>query len=114
LEYRNQLSGVCSGAVYSSSHKDLRSVSICLNHSVYVSILSSILSCTYSLLKKKNEFNIKVNLKKFLFRSRESLKVPEGCGSQNSRQSAREAGKVFNPKHRPSLPPGDVPDTHFY
>ena len=35
LEYRNQLSGVCWGAVYCSSHKDLRIESIFLNHVVY-------------------------------------------------------------------------------
>ena len=38
LEYRNQLSGVCWGAVYSSNHTDLRSESIFLNHSVYYNI----------------------------------------------------------------------------
>ena len=36
LEYRNKLSGVCWGAVYCSSHKDLRSESF-LNHAVYFS-----------------------------------------------------------------------------
>ena len=35
LEYRNQLSGVCWGAVYCSSHEDLRSEFIFLNHTVY-------------------------------------------------------------------------------
>ena len=34
LEYRNQLFGVCWGAVYSSSHKDLRIESIFLKHAV--------------------------------------------------------------------------------
>ena len=29
-----------------------------------------------------------------------------------SRQSAHEGGKV-SPKHRPSLPPGTIPGTHF-
>ena len=38
LEYRNQLSGVCWGAVYCSSHKDLRSESTCLNHAVYLNL----------------------------------------------------------------------------
>ena len=36
LEYRNQLSGVCWGALYCSSHKDLRSESIFLNHAVFI------------------------------------------------------------------------------
>jgi len=29
------------------------------------------------------------------------------------RQWAQEGGKVFSPKHRPPLPPGDTPTTHF-
>ena len=40
LEYRNQLSGVCWGAVYCSSHKDLRSESMFLNHALYMEKLS--------------------------------------------------------------------------
>jgi hypothetical protein len=31
-----------------------------------------------------------------------------------SRQSAHEGGKVVSPMHRPPLPPGDIPRTHFY
>ena len=34
-------------------------------------------------------------------------------GSQISRQSAREEGKVVSPTHRPPLPPGNIPGTHF-
>jgi hypothetical protein len=30
-----------------------------------------------------------------------------------SRQSAHEGGKVVNPMHRPPLPPGNIPGTHF-
>jgi hypothetical protein len=29
------------------------------------------------------------------------------------RQSAHEGGKVVSPTHRPPLPPGNIPDTHF-
>jgi hypothetical protein len=29
------------------------------------------------------------------------------------RQSEHEGGKVFSPTHRPSLPPGRIPGTHF-
>jgi len=37
-----------------------------------------------------------------------------GCGSQISRQSAREGGKVVGPTHLLPLSPGNIPDTHFY
>jgi hypothetical protein len=30
-----------------------------------------------------------------------------------SRQSAYKCGKVVSPKHRPPLPPGNIPGTHF-
>jgi hypothetical protein len=30
-----------------------------------------------------------------------------------SRQSAHEGGRVVSPTHRPFLPPGKIPDTHF-
>ena len=30
-----------------------------------------------------------------------------------SRPSTYEGGKVVSPKHRPPLPPGDIPGTHF-
>jgi hypothetical protein len=31
-----------------------------------------------------------------------------------SKQSAQEGGKVVSPTHRPSLPPGRIPGTHFW
>jgi len=34
-------------------------------------------------------------------------------GSQISRQWAHEDGKVVSPTHRPPLPPGNIPSTHF-
>ena len=34
-------------------------------------------------------------------------------GSQISQQSAHEGGKFVSPTHRPPLPPGNIPGTHF-
>jgi len=42
---------------------------------------------------------------------------PEGFkrkGSQISRQSAHEVGKVVNLTYRPALTPGNIPGTHLY
>jgi hypothetical protein len=39
--------------------------------------------------------------------------VPEIEAAIISRQSAHEGGKVVSPKHRPPLPPEDIPSTHF-
>ena len=43
----------------------------------------------------------------------QALRFPGGSGSQISRQSARESGKVVSLTHRPLLPPGNITVTPF-
>jgi hypothetical protein len=43
----------------------------------------------------------------------QALRVPGGWGSQISRQSTDEDGKVVSPTHRPLLSPGNILGTYF-
>jgi hypothetical protein len=53
----------------------------------------------------ENTLKVKVKVKQSVYRPEEALTVPESSGSQISRQSAQEGGKVVSPTHRPPLPP---------
>ena len=92
----------------------------CLKRSGHLKLVWILMAFTFSL--GFNVFNDQSNywrkctdvkVKQSHYRPRQALRVPRGWGFQISRHPVHEGGKVINPTHRPSLPPGNIPGTHF-
>jgi hypothetical protein len=57
---------------------------------------------------------VKVKVKQSRYKPGVAQRVPGVLGSQISWHSAHEGGEVVNLTHRPPIPPGNVPGTHFH
>jgi hypothetical protein len=56
---------------------------------------------------------LRCKVKLSYYRPGRALGVTGGWRSRISRQLAHEGGKIVSPTHRPTLPPGRIPGTHF-
>ena len=102
------------GGCTHGTNTELRTVMFNLNICLFESFYSLLnLFCWDIILRLKNKIKVTVKVKQSLYRPGQTLRVPGGWGSQISRQSAHEGGKVVSPTHLPPLPPRNIPGTYF-
>ena len=78
-----------------------------------LTIMRSLTVNVVRLCFRKYFAHVNVKVKQSHYGPGQALTVPGGWGSQISRQSALQGAKVVSPTHRPPLPSGNIPGTHF-
>ena len=75
---------------------------------VCVAVMATVRETTQNMRRRHEQGKVKVKVKQSHYRPGQALRVPEGWGSQISKQLTHEGGKFVSPTHRPPLPPQEV------
>jgi hypothetical protein len=71
------------------------------------------LTCHFCHNSAEGTLAVRIKIETSQYRPGQVMRVPGGWDSKISKQSIHEGGKVVSPMHRPPLPPGNIPGTHF-